>query len=247
MKRILLPGVACALIAAAPAIAASGYGVNASFTYAPPAPLVNQVVAFTSTSVATGQDNRVGLEAWDLDGDGAFNDDFGTTAARSFPTAGAYTVGLRVSDRHGHSADASAVVTVSNPPPPAPPTLKPFPVVRLLGTISRRGTRVRRLSIYAPAGASVDVRCRGRGCPFRARTRSASLAAASPLHALRVVRVRRFRHRLLRAGVVLKVIVSKPGTIGKYTRFRIQRGRPPLRQDRCVMPSSTVPVRCPSR
>jgi hypothetical protein len=57
------------------------------------------------------------------------------------------------------------------------------------------------------------------------------------------VRLRSLQRRL-RAGTVVKIFVRKQGKIGKYTRFRIVRGRPPLRIDRCLVPGKKKPVRC---
>ena len=57
--------------------------------------------------------------------------------------------------------------------------------------------------------------------------------------------MRRFAHRVLRPGAVLQIRVTKAGTIGKYTRLRIRRGRPPNRIDRCLVPGGKRPVHCP--
>jgi hypothetical protein len=254
MGRNLFLAVALALVVAAPALAAppaEQKGVSASFTYSPPTPFAGDVVVFSSNAVATGTNNRVVLEQWDLDADGSFDDDAGRTAALSFPAAGAYAVSLRAFDRDSNSDVTSQTVTVSDrplsPPPPAPPpappsVISPFPVVRLSGTISARGTRVRRFTVDAPPSVTIAILCRGRGCPLRRQTRSAPVSA----EAASVTWLRRFRHRLLRVGVVLKVFVTRPGSIGKYTRFRIRRGRLPARLDRCVMSSTTEPVPCPA-
>jgi hypothetical protein len=59
------------------------------------------------------------------------------------------------------------------------------------------------------------------------------------------VAFRRFE-RSLRAGVVLEIRVSKPGRIGKYTRFSIRRGRLPVRTDACLASTEPTPIRCPS-
>jgi len=40
------------------------------------------------------------------------------------------------------------------------------------------------------------------------------------------------------------VLVTKPGRIGKYTRFRLRRGAAPDRRDLCVRYGSTRPFRC---
>jgi glucose/arabinose dehydrogenase/PKD repeat protein len=57
--------------------------------------------------------------AWDLDGNGAFND---STAARptwTYQTSGVYTPRLRVTDNHGASGTSSVTITVGNTPPTA--------------------------------------------------------------------------------------------------------------------------------
>jgi hypothetical protein len=125
--------------------------------------------------------------------------------------------------------------------------INPFPIVRLTGTIGRRGARLRRLLITMPSGASLTVRCRGRGCPFRRLNRAAGLGQGSPVaQAAALVRVRRLERRLLRAGTTIRIFITKPNEIGKYTRFRIRRGRSPSRVDRCLVPGAQRPLRCSS-
>jgi hypothetical protein len=240
--------LALAISGASAARAATPQGVIASFTYTPAAPLTGQVVAFSSTSTATGANNQVTFQIWDLDGDGRFNDAIGTTAARAFPAAGTYNVSLRAYDEHGHSAVATQAVTVSDPPPPAPQILTPFPVVRMAGKVTRRGTRLRRLSVEAPRGSAITVRCHGHHrCPLRKQALSAAYDFhSSGLPSTRMIRIRRLEHRLLRAGVVIKVFVTKPGMIGKFARFRVRRHKPPARTDGCVLPGVAAPTRCPT-
>jgi PKD repeat protein len=122
-------------------------------------------------------------------------------------------------------------------PPPAPKrpvAMRPFPIVRIAGVVLPDGALIRILSVRAPRGSSVRLRCRGKGCP------AAAIARTS---ATRLVRFRRFERRL-RAGVRLELFVRKAGRIGKYTRFTIRRGKPPARLDRCLMPGQRRPVRC---
>jgi glucose/arabinose dehydrogenase/PKD repeat protein len=62
--------------------------------------------------------------AWDLDGDGAFDDSTTANPARTYTTAGSVTVRLRVTDTHGASATATLVITVGTAGPGAPvPTI----------------------------------------------------------------------------------------------------------------------------
>jgi PKD domain len=213
----------------------------AAFTYAPASPLTGEVVTLTSTSL--DPDGPIVSLAWDLDNDGAFDDGTGATASLAFRAPGAYAIRLLVVDRDGATGFTLQTIAVGKRPPEL---LASSLVVRLVGKITRRGTRIRQLVVVAPAGSKVSVRCRGRGCPVHQLTRTATSRARPQVQVSRVVRIRRFRHRLLRPGAAVRIWVTSPGRIGKYTRFRIRSGKPPKRVDRCVMPGTTRPSRCPS-
>jgi hypothetical protein len=62
----------------------------------------------------------------------------------------------------------------------------------------------------------------------------------------RTLRFRQFRGRTLRAGATLRVLVSDRRAIGKYTRFRVRRSKPPARLDSCLPPGKRSPATCPS-
>jgi PKD repeat protein len=230
----------------------------ADFTAFPTSPLVGEEVNLTSDS---SDDGGLAEQLWDLDGDGAFDDASGSRAKLMFTAPGNHTVSLLVRDGHGATSTVSKVITArrstllqpitnqpgSNSPPakgnPGPsaglsqPVLRlisPFPVVRLTGSVVKRGTRVRRLSVRAPAGSKVFVRCRGRGCPVK---RAAKLVTRS------TVRVRAFE-RLLRPGTLLEVLVRRGDQMGKYTSFRIRPKRVPKRIDGCLPPSASRGVTC---
>jgi PKD domain len=216
---------------------------TAAFTYAPASPFTGDSVLLTSTSLDA--DGPIASLAWDLDNDGAFDNGSGVSASVSFPSAGTYTVKLAVSDRDGAAAIAAQTIAVADPPPEL---LSPFPIVRLVGTVTSKGTRIRSLTAEAPDGATVRIECRGRGCPFRSQTRAARNGRAVHTEAgsSKRVRIRRLRRRTLRPGAVLEVWITKQGTIGKYTRFRIRKRKAPRRTDLCVMPGGVTPVACPS-
>lgn len=62
--------------------------------------------------------------AWDLDGDGAFDDATGATTSWTYTTPGSYAVRLRVSDPSGATGTSSTTtITVNNRPPV--PTIEP--------------------------------------------------------------------------------------------------------------------------
>jgi len=214
----------------------------ASFTVAPAAPVVNQPVQFIST--ASDSDGVITDQAWDLNGDGLFDNGGGPSALRSFAAAGQYVVGLRVTDNDGHTSFQSQTITVValpgvTPLPIAGPRLlNPFPVVRISGALTRRGARLHRVAVDAPPGSTVRVACKGRSCPYRIRTSVVSKSSTS----LRLSLL----ERRLRAGVRIQIFITSPGTIGKYTSFKILRGKSPQRVDRCVRYGSTRPFRCQS-
>jgi hypothetical protein len=123
--------------------------------------------------------------------------------------------------------------------------MQPFPIVRIAGTESRHGVRISLVSVQAPTGARVTVRCRGRGCPAKGQTVIAA-AGAGKRKAGTVLIVFKHFERSLRVGAVLEIRVSKPGQIGKYTRFAVRHGKLPSRQDTCLSPTGVKPMRCPS-
>ncbi len=55
--------------------------------------------------------------AWDLDGDGLYDDATGVTASRTYTTPGNVTVGLLVTDAGGGTGTATQVIAVGNTPP----------------------------------------------------------------------------------------------------------------------------------
>jgi hypothetical protein len=242
---------------------------SATFSFTPPSPLVGESVLFTGGSDPDGDPiTRV----WDFGDLTPTSSD--AEPAHPYSTARTYTVSLTVSDDRGASAFSSQDVTVApqpepppddtppadtppadNPPAPAPPPagidtpiaplvqtpapkprrMRPFPVVRIAGVILPDGAQVRILSVRAPRGARVAARCTGRGCPAAALARTSATG---------LVRLHRFERRL-RAGIRLELFVRKANRIGKYTRFVIRAGKAPARVDRCLMPGSKRPVRCP--
>jgi len=131
-------------------------------------------------------------------------------------------------------------------PPPrtgssAPTAIAPFPVVRIAGSYTTLGVRLRLFAVTAPAGVRITVRCQGRGCPYRRR--GPLVVRGSGTRPVggggRYVRIPGFAGHLLKPGVRLQVFVAHEDRIGKYTSFRIRRGHPPLRADRCLRPGGT--------
>jgi hypothetical protein len=205
---------------------------------------------------------------WDLDGDRKYDDAHGSQVSTSF-TTGAHLIGLRVIDDFGDSDSIPVVIeakagggstTVLSGSGGGPTggggsavvgirLLSPFPIVRVSGIVKNRGTLLRVLTVSAPFGATVAVRCKGRGCPFKQKKQvveSKVRAAARLAPGVGLVRIKRFGKRLLKAGSEIRVFVTKPDAVGKYTRLKIRRGRGPARIDRCLPPANLTPFPCPS-
>ncbi|HVF78700.1 MAG TPA: hypothetical protein VNA28_10415 [Solirubrobacteraceae bacterium] len=114
--------------------------------------------------------------------------------------------------------------------------LSPFPVVRLSGRIIKSGVVVTLLTVRAPSQSRIQITCRGPlgSCPRPRYTR----ISTRPL-----TRLRSFERRM-RAGTRLRIFVTKPGQLGKYTRFTIRARNAPARVDACSRPDNTSIV-CP--
>ena len=119
-------------------------------------------------------------------------------------------------------------------PLPRPALLQPWPVVRIAGRFAGDRTRFSVFSVSAPRNARIELRCRGRDCPYRRR------AVAG--------RVLRFPalQRSFRAGTELDVRITAAGAIGKFVRITVRRGRGPARIDRCLISGDPRPQACPA-
>jgi PKD repeat protein len=226
-----------------------------SLSASPATPAVGAPVIFTAT--ASDPDGTVAGIAWDLDGDGQFNDGTGPVVTRSYSTPGSRVVSVRATDNMGVATIAfrTIEVTGSSDGQSGAATaaggsatnsassaklamLSPFPIVRIRGVILRGFARLSLLSVKAPTGARVRVVCHGRGCP---KKKSVVLRVASGKSAVRV----RSLERRLRSGTVIEVFVTAPRRIGKYARITIRSNAAPARRDLCLNPGKSKPVACP--
>jgi PKD repeat protein len=154
----------------------------------------------------------------------------------------------------GGGFDSSIPVTPAPPsqPPSQPPittppvftplrTLDPFPIVRIRGRTTPTGAKISLLTVRAPDGAVVTLRCFGKGCPSKPLSAKVKATKGRASATVSFNRVR----GTWRAGTVLRVLVAKKGLIGKYTQFTIRKRKAPVRLDSCLMPGSGRPAKCP--
>jgi hypothetical protein len=208
-------------------------------------------VPTTLAADVTDADGSVAGLAWDLDDDGEFDDGEGERVAWTFATVGMHRVSLRATDNDGSSAvivrelavGSTAPTTVAGGAKGGRSRLRlmdPFPVVRIAGRLTRRGARLRLISVRAGRGARIELRCLGKGCrPQPVVARISAKKAKKARH------FKRFQ-RAYRAGTRLEIRVTAPRRIGKYTRIRIRKGKAPARVDKCLVPGSRKPQACPS-
>jgi hypothetical protein len=111
--------------------------------------------------------------------------------------------------------------------------IRPFPVIRIGGTLTKNGAKISVLTVKAPKGVRITLKCQGRGCPLREVAQATSLWHIPQFE------------RELRAGVKLTITVTKPGFITKVTTITIRKGKSPARSDMCRMPDATKLSRCP--
>lgn len=204
---------------------------EAKFLVVPANPAAGDLVSLVSTSA--DPDGALVSQQWDISGNGTIDDATSASTTASFARPGRQTITLTVTDADGARSVVTKVIVVGKP---RPKLLSPFPVVRIAGGLSGSNTRIRTLSISAPRGARVEVRCKGRGCPRRRVVKSRTS---------RATRMKPFQ-RTFRPNTILEVRVTARGRIGKYVRFRIRKARAPARTDACLVPGSSRPTRCPS-
>jgi DNA-binding beta-propeller fold protein YncE len=101
----------------------------------------------------------------------------------------------------------------------------------------RRYVVLRRLRISGLAeGAEVQVRCKGRGCPFKHRSFRARDGRANAS--------KEVRRGKLRPRARIQVRITKPGAIGKVVIYKVARKGLPKGRIRCLPPGAAKPAAC---
>jgi hypothetical protein len=146
------------------------------------------------------------------------------------------------------------------PPLSPPPAVKvPLPVVGATMTWSfgwsHTYTTVKSLVVeQLPAGGSVDVACRGKGCAFRhwrptVATRKASCrerrcASRGPVPARGILSLASlFKGRRLGIGVRISVRIAQVGWVGKAFVFTVRANRAPRVQVECLASTTSTTLR----
>jgi PKD repeat protein len=94
-------------------VAALNVGPSASFTFLPAVPLVGQTVSFDASGSTDDGPLLQTSYTWDLDGDGQYDDATGEQPSTAYATAGAKSVGLKVTDALGLISTTTRIVNVN--------------------------------------------------------------------------------------------------------------------------------------
>ncbi len=84
---------------------------------APVPPTAEGSTVTLDASGSTDADGPIASYSWDLDGDGTYGDATGPTTTRTYPDDRSFTVGVRVTDGAGATADATRVIVIDNVTP----------------------------------------------------------------------------------------------------------------------------------
>jgi PKD repeat protein len=202
---------------------------QAGFKVAPESPFAGEPA--TISSLAVDPDGPIAAQHWDLDGDGAFDDASGPLVFATYGSAGPRTIRLRVTDSKGATAVASGVLSVRS----RPLAFLSGVTVDINGSLRGKITRVKLLRVRAPAGTTVAVSCKGKGCP---KKKTIKQGKGAPL------RFKKFE-RAFKPGIKLVITVTKPGFLGRHISYTMRRGAGPKRVDLCLAPGAKKPTACP--
>jgi hypothetical protein len=96
-----------------------------------------------------------------------------------------------------------------------------------------------------PAGATLEVTCKGKGCPFAQRNhvKTKRCRACTGSGARTVNLAPLFAGAELHPGTKVAVSITKPDAIGSYVLFTVSAGKAPAQRTECLAPGATRPGR----
>jgi PKD domain-containing protein len=192
----------------------------------------------------TGSSIAISAQAFDRWGGTAIEWSFGDGAtatggsvSHAYAAAGAHTVTVTARDAAGNATSATRTVQVRRAAPPKRPRVSGQVVARW--RVRGRRTVAKRLLVRRlKANARVQVRCRGKRCPFRVkRARRPRRGKVNLLRTLGRRRTFRFRQ-------TVEVRITAPRLTGKVYRYKIRKGRRPASSTLCLPVGGSKPRRC---
>ena len=91
-----------------------------------------------------------------------------------------------------------------------------------------------------PSGSTVVATCKGKGCPTKKVKGKKQNVVFTKKNASGTVNLTPFRNKALRAGAVLTVTVTKPGSFGMVKKLTVKKNKKPVLSTTCLQPNSTT-------
>lgn len=161
-------------------------------------------------------------------------------AAIDTAAVGPKTFTVDATDNDGNTTTVSRTYTVVAPAPRPLPSPPP-PAGRINVTIAfdfpaaGKSTTFTLLQVKgAPKGATIAVTCKGKGCPKQ----KGKATRLTKRNAPRAFTLKPWLKKPLRAGTVLTVTVTKPGSFGMVKKFTVRANNRPKITETCLKPDS---------
>jgi len=174
--------------------------------------------------------------AWNF-GDGGTGS--GGAVQHAFGAPGAFNVTVTAADAVGNATTQVAPVLVAAPPPP--PRIDSAVSVKW-GRQGRFVYLVAMRVVRPPQGTKVQLRCKGRKCPFKKKTytrfRKGSIRVAKELKPAKVIKK---ESRKFRRGQRVQLRITADGFIGKVVNYKIPKKGTPTGKPRCLPIGASTP------
>jgi hypothetical protein len=133
---------------------------------------------------------------------------------------------------HATITSSRGIVTIVDDPGDRAPQRLLDAAVSARWNVHRGYTGVTRFVVtHAPAGAAIEVRCSGKGCPFKERRTGRKVTGL-------------FRTAKLKPGAVIELVIDSPGLVGRVFRYMIRASRAPRTVQLCWPPEAARPTAC---
>ena len=154
---------------------------------------------------------------------------------------GAKTFTVNASDGAGNASSATRSYTVVTP---APTVIPASPAGRINVSLAfdfraAKSTRFTLLQVKnVPAGSTVEAKCKGKGCPKVRVKGKRRMLVFTKNKASGTISLKPFLKKSLRAGTVLTVTVTKPGSFGMAKKLKVRAFKRPTTTTTCLQPGS---------
>ena len=170
-------------------------------------------------------------------------------AAVDTSTPGTFGFTVTGTDNAGNAASATKTYTVVAPPPVVVPFTPPGRVnvtLSFLFPSAAASTKFTLLQVKGvPSGSTVTATCKGGGCPTKKVKGKKQNVVFTKKNASGTVNLTPFRNKALKAGAVLTVTVTKPGSFGMVKKLAVKKNKKPVLTTTCLQPnSSTAKASC---